>query len=186
MSGESSTQPPAGLPPGGNATALANPVTATVLSAPLTNAPVPNFGQVGQTRNAPASNAYTGGNPVSVNATLTGKLTNLIGQLDYPVRRNVRVSTEKHKVIANYFEMSIDCNARFYEYQILGFPASASRASKKRYIETAISQVPFLNANQASFAIDDVGTIISWIDLHRFATGTRIHAGHTTTTEGAE
>jgi eukaryotic translation initiation factor 2C len=81
--------------------------------------------------------------------------------------------------------MNLDPKTVFYEYQIVGLPVSASRASKERYIETVIQSVPFLN-NQAFFATDSVNTIISWKNLHQLATGPRVQNGNPATREGAE
>jgi hypothetical protein len=109
----------------------------------------------------------------------------LTDTLVYPVQTGLRDSKGQNEVLANHFEMNLDPKTVFYEYQIVGLPVSASRASKERYIETVIQSVPFLN-NQAFSATDSVNTIISWKNLHQLATGPRVQNGNPATSEGAE
>jgi eukaryotic translation initiation factor 2C len=173
-------------------TAVASSLNATtsasipVPQASLANAQVPNLIELRRSTNPPQANTYTKGNPVSVSPLQAARLSNIPGTLEYPVRAGLRTSGAQNKVLTNHFEMTLDRKTAFYEYQILGIPDSASRASKERYMETVIQSVPFLNNNQAFFATDNVNTIISWKDLHQFANGPQVHTGHAVTSAGAE
>ncbi|KAH6883189.1 Piwi domain-containing protein [Alternaria rosae] len=80
--------------------------------------------------------------------------------------------------------MTFDPKTIFYEYHLIGIPASESRAGKKRYTETIIQNVPFLNTNRTLFATDNAATIISWINLHQYATGVRVATGDPVTGVG--
>jgi hypothetical protein len=160
--------------------------TAMIPTANLLDAPAFDFTEATIPTNPPPANAYSVGRPVTVDAGLAAKLSNFTGTLNYPARAGLRSGKYQGRVLTNHFKIAIKPNTTFYEYQILGIPASESRPGKKRYMHTAIRHVPFLNDKQDSFATDYVDTIISWINLHQFVTGPRLQNGHPTTEVGAE
>ncbi|KAF1924091.1 uncharacterized protein M421DRAFT_95648 [Didymella exigua CBS 183.55] len=71
------------------------------------------------------------------------------------------------------------------KYSITDFSETETRAGKRRLMRTAIQSVSFLRDNEASFATDDVNTIISWIRLHDKITTTQVQGG-AATSQGAE
>lgn len=114
-----------------------------------------------------------------IRGLLEGKTTH-----DCPLRTAFR-DVKKFEVVTNHFEVIVDPKARFYEYQIIGIPDTERRAGKKRFMDTVIDIVQFLNTNQGSFATDSIDRIISWepllphapddpIDLIKIKDGERI------------
>jgi eukaryotic translation initiation factor 2C len=171
-----------------SATAAAQGAVAVgVPTANLANMPQPNFIEVQQAAPSPQANNYTIGNAVSVAPSLSGRLLSLTDTLKYPARTELRTRIgQEQNVLSNHFDITIDSNTKFYEYKIMGVPASESRANKRRYMQTTIQAVTFLSNNQNFFATDDIDTIISWINLHQHATGPQVQNGDLATSEGAE
>ncbi|KAI4615118.1 hypothetical protein J4E83_006842 [Alternaria metachromatica] len=152
--------------------------------ASLQDAPAINFQETSTPNSAPSPSTSRGGRIVPVNPGLSETLSNLKGASKYPLRTSLRTKPERGEVITNSFQMRINEKAVFAEYRILGIPVSESRAGKKRYMETAIQNVPFLNNNRRNFATDNADTIISWVNLHQYA-GAHVMIGHPTTAVGA-
>jgi hypothetical protein len=167
-----------------------NAVASVASAVPTTNlqdAPVVNFGELTRYNRAPGSSAYANGNSDLVDTgELNGELERLKDTaLQYPIRQSLRERPKKGEVLTNYFKISIDPQTTFYEYQVLGIPDSESRAGKKRYMDTAIRNVPFLYSNRDVFATDNVNTIVAWVNLHQHIPGVRVQSGDLMTDVGS-
>ncbi|KAG9194153.1 hypothetical protein G6011_04188 [Alternaria panax] len=163
-----------------------NPVPSAITTVNLQDTPAINFNEVARSRAAPAATVSQDGTLVNVDSGLAEKLTTLNGTTKYPLRTSLRERPKGDTVITNYFQMTVNTKATFYEYRIIGIPSSESRAGKKRYMETAIQNVPFLSQNTNSFATDNVNTIISWKNLHEHATSVQIVPNNPVTGIGGE
>ncbi|KAL1798359.1 hypothetical protein ACET3X_002396 [Alternaria dauci] len=161
-------------------------VSSAVASVNLQDAPTINFKEVASSHTRPEASSNKDGNSVLVDNKLVEKLSHLEDTSKYPLRTSLRVGPNKNTVITNYFQMNINPNATFYEYRIKGIPASESRAGKKRYMETAIQNIPFLHQNTGSFATDNIETIISWENLHEQITSEQVSHGDPVTRAGGE
>jgi eukaryotic translation initiation factor 2C len=70
------------------------------------------------------------------------------------------------EVAANYFDISIDPDTDFYEYEILGLPPGRDRETLRPLLDATIDRVGFLRQNKGIFATDHISTIISWKSIH--------------------
>lgn len=124
---------------------------------------------------APSDHEYHAGSHFG---SLTGVISNLknVGKDPrYPIRTELRsIHDTKERVLTNHFEIRVNPNTKFYEYQITGMPASAKRNLRKRLMMTVIEDVSFLQNKKDKFATDYFETIISWEDLHSSAPGQEI------------
>lgn len=106
----------------------------------------------------------------------TCALQDLSDKLDYPVRASLRLDQGRNqRVVTNHFELIVDKNTTFYEYQIVVFPEKEKRSVRKRLMTTALDDVAFLRNLKADFASDYFDTIISWVALHDSAPGPKTH-----------
>lgn len=160
------------------------PTASVVPSVNLQDSAAINFTEAAPSCPAPAASGHVASNPVSVNGDLRKRLSNLKGRAKYPLRHSLRTGPAKGQVVTNYFIMTFDPKTIFYKYHLIGIPVSESRAGKKRYMETIIQNVPFLNTNRTLFATDNAATIISWVNLHQYATGVRVATGDPVTGVG--
>ncbi|KAH3913465.1 hypothetical protein HBI56_083150 [Parastagonospora nodorum] len=90
------------------------------------------------------------------------------------------------EVLTNHFQVSVLPVAILYEYRITGISPNEKRATKRRYIETAIQNTSFLRDNRKSFATDYFDTIISWVDLHSLGAGPKVGAYDESITDSAD
>ncbi|KAH7092067.1 Piwi domain-containing protein [Paraphoma chrysanthemicola] len=81
----------------------------------------------------------------------------------YPVRTAFQKPT-RH-VMTNRFEITIDDNALFYEFRIVGIPDGRSKRMNKMFVETAIQESDILNNNRDYFATDNTQILVAWKDL---------------------
>ncbi|KAH7380393.1 hypothetical protein DE146DRAFT_295085 [Phaeosphaeria sp. MPI-PUGE-AT-0046c] len=108
---------------------------------------------------------------------MTSRLQKQAGKLDYPVRASLRPTQgQNERVVTNHFELVVDEGITFYEYQIVGIPDREKCNTRKRLVTTAVEDVDFLRMRKADFASDYFDTIISWVALHDFATGPKVHS----------
>jgi hypothetical protein len=195
MSGQNNSQPPGGAPAG-----VPSPANLSQMLSGLTMGPASNIQAGGQfvvpsvplqdspdivrdipdrSVQPPPKNSYTAGNPSNSGKGVVSQLKPLRNTMDYPIRDSLRINegTNQGKgVITNHFEVVVDHSVKFYRYCITGISESERRSTRRRYIETAIQNVPFLRNNRNHFATDNIDTIISWKDLHSLAPGPKIGA----------
>jgi len=83
----------------------------------------------------------------------------------FPIRMDLQNTTTN--VFTNRFEVSIDNDATFHEFQVVGVPEGRSKRMNKMFIDTVIEKSPVLHGNQNFFATDNLKTIIAWKDLRQ-------------------
>jgi eukaryotic translation initiation factor 2C len=83
----------------------------------------------------------------------------------FPIRMDLQKTTTN--VFTNRFEVIIDDDATFHEFQIVGVPEGRSKRMNKMFIDTVIEKSPVLHGNQNFFATDNLKTIIAWKDLRK-------------------
>jgi hypothetical protein len=121
----------------------------------------------------PAKREYPAGNTFNPDNGILNRLYARHVETKYPIRDSLRPKQGK-SVITNHFEVVVNPAVKFYQYCITGISGKEKRSTKRRYIETAIQKVPFLQSNRDHFATDYVDTIISWKDLHSLAPGPKV------------
>ncbi|KAF2644090.1 Piwi-domain-containing protein [Massarina eburnea CBS 473.64] len=82
----------------------------------------------------------------------------------YAIRKEL--ADPKTNVLANYFEVQFAKDTKFFLYEILDIPDSASRRKKKLIVKAAIEGWDFLAANKDHLATDYIKTIVAWKPLH--------------------
>lgn len=99
----------------------------------------------------------------TMNVEWNNQTTHEAGTAKYPPRSEFQHTTTH--VFTNRFEVTIDDDGTFHEFQVVGIPEGRSKRMNKMFMDTVIEKSPVLHANQDFFATDNVKTIIAWKDL---------------------
>lgn len=83
----------------------------------------------------------------------------------YPIRTDI--STPTSTVFTNRFKISINKDALFYEFHILGIPEGRAKRMTKMFVDTTIEKSAVLKKHQDYFATDHTKIIVSWKNLRK-------------------